>query len=227
MRVLLIDGEEIMARSVTLALRCEEICVDAAEDGEDGLDLARHFDYDAVVMERELPDMNGADFIRKLRAAQVRTPVLVLSRCAAVDSKVAALKAGADDYLVKPFHQAELVGRIRALVRRSRGHANSAIAIGAVTLDLFARTVEANGNRVHLTDMEYQILELLSLRRGVTIPRETFINHLYGDGEGPESKTIELFVCKLRKKLAAATGGQNFIETVRERGYLLPTAQAA
>jgi two-component system cell cycle response regulator CtrA len=216
-----------MARSVTLALRCDEICVDVAEGGEDALNLVRHLDYDAVVTEMELADMKGADFIRKLRASLIQTPVLVLSRCGLVESKVAALKAGADDYMIKPFHQAELVGRVRALVRRSRGYANSAIAIGAVTLNLSARTVEVNGNRVHLTDMEYQILELLSLRRGSTIARETFINHLYGDGEGPESKTIELFVCKLRKKLAAATGGQNFIETVRERGYLLPVAQAA
>lgn len=227
MRVLLIDNDDIVGRSVKLALRREEICVDLAEGGADGLDMARHFDYDVVVLEMQLPDMKGADVIRELRAGQARTPVLVLSRCGTVDGKVAALKAGADDYMTKPFHYRELVGRIRALVRRSRGYANPAIAIGAATLDLSARTVEAHGRRVRLTDMEYQILELLSLRRGVTIARETFIDHLYGDSEGPESKTIELFVCKLRKKLAAATGGEHFIETVRERGYLLRAARAA
>ncbi|HMH65719.1 MAG TPA: response regulator transcription factor, partial [Rhizomicrobium sp.] len=118
----------------------------------------------------------------------------------------------------------ELIGRLRALVRRSKGYSDSRISFGPMTLDLVAKTVETAGRRVPLSGKEYQILELLSLRRGKPVSKETMINHIYTDGEGPDSPTIGLFMYRLRKKLAAASGGEHYIETVQQQGYLLPRA---
>ena len=224
MKVLLIEDEYAITRGIELVLRGEDIYVDIAELGEEGIDLARHFDYDAIILDLNLPDMNGFDVLRTLRRAQVGTPVIILSGCATVDCKVRALNNGADDYMTKPYCNEELVGRLRALVRRSKGYSDSRIVFGQMTLDIVAKTVETDGRRVPLSGKEYQILELLSLRRGSAVSKETLINHIYSDGEGPDSPTIGLFVFRLRKKLAAASGGEHFIETVRDQGYLLPRA---
>lgn len=223
MRVLLITQDEILTRNMREALKRADICLESSQEGQDGIDLARHFDYDVVVGDEQLPDMRGLDLIRALRKAGIKTPILALTR-PTPENMVEALNSGADDCMARPFHPDELIGRLRALVRRSRGYANPVISVGGVTLDLSSKTVEAGGKRVRLTEMEYQIFELLALRRGVTIARETFISHLYGDTDGPESRTIELFVCKLRKKLADATGTAGLIETVRQQGYLLRAA---
>ena len=159
--------------------------------------------------------------LRTLRRAGIDVPVMILSGSAAIDSKVKALNAGADDYMTKPFSSEELVGRLRALVRRSKGYSDSRISFGPMTLDLVAKTVEAGGNRVRLSGKEYQILELLSLRKGTTLSKEMFLNHLYGDLDEPDAKIIDVFICKLRKKLASASGGNEFIETLWSRGYTL------
>jgi two-component system, cell cycle response regulator CtrA len=224
MKILLIEDEAVTSRSIDLTLRTENIYADIAACGEDGIDFARHFDYDAVILDLDLPDMSGFEVLRTLRRAGIDVPVMILSGSAAIDSKVKALNAGADDYMTKPFSSEELVGRLRALVRRSKGYSDSRISFGPMTLDLVAKTVEAGGNRVRLSGKEYQILELLSLRRGVAVSKETLINHIYSDGEGPDSPTIGLFMCRLRKKLAAASGGQHYIQTVRDHGYLMPRA---
>jgi two-component system, cell cycle response regulator CtrA len=224
MKVLLIEDEIVTSRGIDLTLRTEDIYADIAACGEDGIDFARHFDYDAVILDLDLPDMSGFEVLRTLRRAGIDVPVMILAGSAAVDSKVKALNAGADDYMTKPFSSEELVGRLRALVRRSKGYSDSRISFWPMTLDLVAKTVEAGGNRVRLSGKEYQILELLSLRRGVAVSKETLINHIYSDGEGPDSPTIGLFMCRLRKKLAAASGGQHYIQTVRDQGYLMPRA---
>jgi two-component system cell cycle response regulator CtrA len=224
MKVLLIEDEAVTSRGIDLTLRNEDIYADIAACGEEGVDFARHFDYDAVILDLDLPDMSGFEVLRTLRRASIDVPVMILSGSAAVDSKVKALNAGADDYMTKPFSSEELVGRLRALVRRSKGYSDSRISFGPMTLDLVAKTVEACGRRVRLSGKEYQILELLSLRRGVAVSKETLINHIYSDGEGPDSPTIGLFMCRLRKKLAAASGGEHYIETVRDQGYLMPRA---
>ena len=159
--------------------------------------------------------------LRTLRLSKVKTPILILSGLAGIEDKVRGLGFGADDYMTKPFHKDELVARIHAIVRRSKGHAQSVITTGDLTVNLDTKTVEVNGQRVHLTGKEYQMLELLSLRKGTTLTKEMFLNHLYGGMDEPELKIIDVFICKLRKKLAAATGGQNYIETVWGRGYVL------
>lgn len=224
MRVLLIEDDSAVCRSIELALRGEDVCVDVADSGEDGVQFARHFDYDAIILDMTLPDMTGIEVLRVLRLARVDTPVIVLSGLTDTASKVKALDAGADDCMTKPFSNLELIGRLRALVRRSRGYSDNRICFGPMTLDLVAKTVETQGRRVPLSGKEYQILELLSLRRGKPVSKETMINHIYTDGEGPDSPTIGLFMYRLRKKLAAASGGEHYIETVQQQGYLLPRA---
>src|SRR5256885_2201632 len=179
------------------------------------------YDYDIIVLDLQLPDMSGFEVLKSLRLAKIQTPVMILAGNAIVESKVKALGFGADDYMTKPFHKDELVARIQAVVRRSKGHSQSVITTGKLTVNLDAKTVEVDSQRVHLTGKEYQMLELLSLRKGTTLTKEMFLNHLYGGMDEPELKIIDVFICKLRKKLAAATAGDNYIETVGGRGSVL------
>jgi two-component system cell cycle response regulator CtrA len=146
---------------------------------------------------------------------------LILSGLAEPDKKIKGLGFGADDYLTKPFDKGELIARIHAIVRRSKGHSESVIRTGRLIVNLDTRTVEVDGQPLHLTGKEYGILELLSLRKGTTLTKEMFLNHLYGGMDEPELKIIDVFICKLRKKLATATSGENYIETVWGRGYVL------
>jgi two-component system cell cycle response regulator CtrA len=221
MRVLLIEDDSAMARSIELMLRSEGLNVYTTDLGEEGIDLGKLYDYDIIVLDLQLPDMSGFEVLKALRVAKVQTPVLILSGNAIVEAKVKALGFGADDYMTKPFHKDELVARIQAVVRRSKGHSQSVITTGKLTVNLDAKTVEVDSHRVHLTGKEYQMLELLSLRKGTTLTKEMFLNHLYGGMDEPELKIIDVFICKLRKNLAAATEGANYIETVWGRGYVL------
>jgi two-component system cell cycle response regulator CtrA len=225
MRVLLIEDDSSMARSIELMLRSEGLNVYTTDLGEEGIDLGKLYDYDIIVLDLQLPDMSGFEVLKALRVAKVQTPVLILSGNAIVEAKVKALGFGADDYMTKPFHKDELVARIQAVVRRSKGHSQSVIISGKLTVNLDAKTVEVDGQRVHLTGKEYQMLELLSLRKGTTLTKEMFLNHLYGGMDEPELKIIDVFICKLRKKLAAAIDGDNYIETVWGRGYVLRDPQ--
>jgi len=221
MRVLLIEDDSAMARSIELMLRSEGLNVYTTDLGEEGIDLGKLYEYDIIVLDLQLPDMSGFEVLKALRVAKVQTPVLILSGNAIVEAKVKALGFGADDYMTKPFHKEELVARIQAVVRRSKGHSQSVITTGKLTVNLDAKTVDVDGARVHLTGKEYQMLELLSLRKGTTLTKEMFLNHLYGGMDEPELKIIDVFICKLRKKLAAANEGANYIETVWGRGYVL------
>jgi len=204
-----------------MMLRSESYVCDVTDMGEDGLEIGKLYDYDIIVLDLMLPDMDGYEVLRRLRAARVKTPILILSGLNGLDDKIKGLGVGADDYLTKPFDKRELVARIQAIVRRSKGHSDSVIKTGKLTVNLDTRTVEIEGQPLHLTGKEYGILELLSLRKGTTLTKEMFLNHLYGGMDEPELKIIDVFVCKLRKKLTAATGGDNYIETVWGRGYVL------
>ena len=221
MRLLLVEDDPTTSRSIELMLTHANLNVYCTDLGEDGIDLAKLYDYDLILLDLNLPDMSGHDVLRQLRLARIETPILILSGSDDTDSKIKGFGFGADDYMTKPFHREELVARIHAIIRRSKGHAQSVIRTGKVAINLDAKTVEVEGKTVHLTGKEYQMLELLSLRKGTTLTKEMFLNHLYGGMDEPELKIIDVFICKLRKKLAEATGGQNHIETVWGRGYVL------
>ena len=221
MRVLLIEDDSSTARSIELALAAEGIICDTAEVGEEGVEIGRIYDYDIILLDLMLPDIDGYQVLLRLRSAKVRTPILILSGLSSVDQKVRGLGFGADDYLTKPFNKDELIARIHAIVRRSKGHSESVVRFDKVAINLDTRNVEVNGVQVHLTNKEYAILELLAMRKGSVLTKEMFLNHLYSSMDEPEIKIIDVFVCKLRKKLADASGGVNYIETVWGRGYML------
>jgi two-component system cell cycle response regulator CtrA len=221
MRVLLIEDDPATSKSIEMMLTHANLNVYATDLGEEGVDLAKLYDYDLILLDLGLPDMTGHDVLRQLRLARVETPILILSGADDTESKLKGFGFGADDYLTKPFHREELVARIHAIVRRSKGHSQSIIRTGKISVNLDAKTVEVNDMPVHLTGKEYQMLELLSLRKGTTLTKEMFLNHLYGGMDEPELKIIDVFICKLRKKLSEATEGENYIETVWGRGYVL------
>ena len=227
MRILLVEDDPSTAQAITTMLRKEEWVIDSTDLGEDGLDLGKIYDYDLIILDLMLPDMDGMDVIRQLRSAKVATPVLILSGLQEADKKVQGFGVGADDYLTKPFNREELVARIQAIVRRSKGHAQPKVQVGRLTVHLEARTAEVDNAPLHLTGKEYGILELLALRKGTTLTKEQFLNHLYGGMDEPELKIIDVFICKLRKKLATATGGESYIETVWGRGYVLRETESA
>lgn len=221
MRVLVIEDDPDIAHLIESELTDAGMVCELTDLGEDGVELARHYDFDIIVLDLLLPDIDGHEVVRTVRAAKITTPILILSSMGETDQKIRGLTTGADDYLVKPFDRGELVARIQAIVRRSKGHAQSIIKTGRISVNLDARTVDVDGTAVHLTGKEYSIFELLSLRKGTTLTKDMFLNHLYGGLDEPELKIIDVFVCKLRKKLANATGGDHHIETVWGRGYML------
>ena len=230
MRVLVIEDDRATAQSIELMLKSESFNVYTTDLGEEVIDLGKIYDYDIILLDLNLPDMSGFEVLRSLRVSKVKSPVLILSGLACIEDKIKGLGFGADDYMTKPFHKNELVARIHAIVRRSKGHAQSVINIDDLCVNLDTKIVEINGTRVHVTGTEYKMLELLSLRKGTTLTKEMFLNHLYGGMDEPELKIIDVFICKLRKKLKAATD-HHHIETVWGRGYVLrdpqETAKAA
>jgi two-component system cell cycle response regulator CtrA len=226
MRVLLIEDDRAMARSVELMLDEAGFEHETAGTGETALEYARTYEFDVVMLDLTLPDLHGHEVLKRLRMLRISTPVLILSGDSETGTKVTGFGAGADDYVTKPFDKSELMARIHALVRRSQGHAQSVIVTGPVAIDLAARTVEVDGRRVGLTGKEYAILEMLSLRKGMTLTKEMFLTHLYGGRDEPELKIIDVFICKLRKKLfLAGAPASGCIETVWGRGYSLRDPQ--
>lgn len=221
MRVLLIEDDRATAQSIELMLKSESFNVYMTDLGEEGIDLGKLYEYDVILLDLNLPDVSGYEVVRTLRLAKVKTPILILSGLGGIDDKVKGLGLGADDYLTKPFHRDEVIARIHAIVRRSRGHAQSVVTMGDLVVNLDEKTVAIGAARVRLTGKEYQMLELLALRKGSTLSKEMFLNHLYGGMDEPELKIIDVFICKLRKKLANASDGRDYIETVWGRGYML------
>ncbi|HEX6014623.1 MAG TPA: response regulator transcription factor, partial [Geminicoccaceae bacterium] len=224
MRALLVEDDAVSASLVRAAIEPQGFVVEVSGDGEDGLELAKLYDFDIAIVDLRLPDMDGAEVVRRMRSANVATPVLMLSGVDDRREKVRALVCGADDYLAKPFDQEELTARLRAIVRRSKGHAASAIRTGRMVIDLDARSVEIDGKPLHVTPKEYGIVELLSLRRGKTLTKEAFLDHLYGGMDEPDQKIVDVFICKLRKKIAAVAGDSGGIQTVWGQGYVLREA---
>jgi two-component system cell cycle response regulator CtrA len=227
MRVLLIEDEVTTSAKIEVMLQNEGIVCDVADLGEDGLQQGKLYDYDIIILDLLLPDLDGYEVLRRLRAAKVRTPVLILSGLDTLNDKVKGLGFGADDFLTKPFDHRELVARIQSIVRRSTGHADSTIRTGKLLVNLDRRIVTIDDQPLHLTGKEYAIFELLSLRKGTALTKEMMLNHLYGGMDEPELKIIDVFICKLRKKLVQATNGENYIETIWGRGYALRDPEGA
>jgi len=222
MHILLIEDDQAAAESIRLTLESEGFKCTRVDTGKEGLECAKIYGhYDLVLLDLMLPDMKGYDVLLKLRSAKVKVPVLILSGLSSTEEKIKGLGFGADDYLTKPFNRGELVARIQAIVRRSKGHAESVLRFDRVCVNLDNRSVEVDGKVVHLTSKEYAILELLAMRKGSVLTKEMFLNHLYSGMDEPEQKIIDVFVCKLRRKLYEASGGKNYVETVWGRGYML------
>ena len=220
MRALLVEDDLAVSRGIVAMLKSASMIVEAVDSGEEALEMARLYDYDVVILDLGLPDMEGYEVVRRLRAAKVEVPVLILSGLGRPQAKVKGFGMGADDFLTKPFDREELIARIQAVVRRTKGFSQPNLVVGPLVLNLGSREVTVNGTPVHLTGKEYAILELLTLRKGVVMTKEAFLNHLYGGMDEPEVKIIDVFICKLRKKLAQA-GADSLIATVWGRGYVL------
>ena len=220
MRVLLVEDDVTAARGVALMLKSSGAVVNHVDTGEEALELARHYDYDIIILDLMLPDIEGFEVVRRLRTSRNDTPILILSGLTRPAAKVKGLSLGADDFITKPFDRAELLARIQAIVRRSKGFSQSTLYIGPLRLNMDSREVTVDDKVVPLTGKEYSILELLVLRKGMVLTKEAFLNHLYGGMDEPEMKIIDVFVCKLRKKLAQAGAG-NMIGTIWGRGYMI------
>ena len=224
MRVLLVEDQIASARTVCLALEtnCYAI-VDRVDTGEEALDLIRHYEYDLLILSDTLPDAGSLDVVRRMNAAVRQVPTLILSDLNSPDARVRALNAGADDILSKQFEQDELCARIEAIIRRSEGHSQSCLQIGPLRLNTETHDVSMNGTLLQLSGKEYAILELLATRRGSVLTKAQFLSHLYGGADEPEAKIVDVFICKLRKKLSQA-GAPDLIGTVWGHGYTVRRA---
>src|SRR3954449_5303859 len=226
MRILVVEDDSAVSHSIALMLRSDAVIIDMTDLGEDAIELAKYSDYDLILLDLNLPDLSGYEVLRALRVARVNTPVLILSGLAATANKVKGLAFGADDYLTKPFHKDELLARVQAVVRRAQGPTEEVVRCGDLVVRLDAQRAEVAGQPVPLTVKEYQMLELLALRKGMTVSKDMFLSHFYSGRDEPGLKIIDVFMCKLRKKLAAASGGIDYVETVWGRGYLLRDPQS-
>lgn len=218
MRVLMIEDDVLSNRALVQALRDTSAVVEQIDSGEEALDMLKHYDFDIVMIELNLVDMEGYEVVRRMRAARINTPVLILSAFVRPQARVKAFAIGADDFITKPYDVSECVARMQAVVRRTKGFSQAVLQVGELELSLETRGVSIAGRPVHLTGKEYSILELLVMRKGMVLTKEVFLNHLYGGMDEPEVKIIDVFICKLRKKLAEA-GAPRMIGTVWGRGY--------
>ncbi len=221
MRVLMIEDDGTYAKTLGLILRQEGYEFEHARDGEDGIALAREYGYNIILLDLGLKDMEGHAVLKQLRDKRVATPVLILTGRDGIDEKIKALGFGADDYVMKDVDRRELVARIQAIIRRSSGHSDNSVDIGALSVDLGARMASVSGQAIHLTTKEYAVLELLALRRGNTISKEALVNHIYSGLDEPDPKIVDVFICRIRRKIAEQAGGLNYIETAWGRGYRL------
>lgn len=210
------------AAGTTLVLKASRAAVDTAETGEEALDLLQHYEYDIVVLDVMLPDMQGYDVLRIMRSRRINVPVLVLSGVGGAQARIKALGLGADDYICKPIDGAELVARLHAIVRRANGFSQQILRLGDLELNQGTHEVAVAGRAVDLSTKEYSTLELLLLRQGKAVRKEAFLGHLYGGPNEPGARIIDVFVCHLRKKLSDA-GMADPITTVTGFGYMIRT----
>lgn len=222
-RVLLVEDDRKLADALEEILSLAGFHVYIAHRGTEALALVRSYRFDLVLLDLSLPDISGHDVMLGFREVRAGMPVIILSGAGSLHSKLSVFEDGADDYVTKPFQADELIARIHAVLRRARSAAPTEITIGRLTMDLTGRRALVDGLPVPLTAKEYACLEFLISRRGSTVTKEMFLAHLYGGHNEPEMKIIDVFVCKLRRKLREA-GVPNLIETVWGRGYTVPAA---
>jgi two-component system, OmpR family, response regulator len=215
LRILVIEDEFDLRRALLQSLTESGYAVDAAADGSEGLVKAQSWDYDALVLDLNLPKMDGFEILQKLRETK-KTPVLILSARDALDDRIRGLDTGADDYLIKPFSFVELHARLRALIRRAAGQTKSVIEIGDVEIDLAKQTVVKAGQTVQLTAREYALVELLALHRGKLISRRLVYDHIFGEDDESLSNLVDVHISHIRKKL-----GSDFVTTRRGQGYIV------
>jgi two-component system cell cycle response regulator CtrA len=214
-------------RGIKKRLEAEGFLVEATDTGEDGIEIAKLYDFDAILLASNLPDISGLKVLRSLRNSRIDTPVLFISERSTVDEKLESFYYGADDFLTTPLNDRELIARLKTIIRRAHSHSHAVIRTGKLALDLVKRTAEIEGSRIDLTETEYRILELLALRKGRVVTKETILDHLYGGIDEPMSRTIDVFMCKIRKKLTQIARGENYVETVWGRGFMLRDREAA
>lgn len=220
MRALLAKADVSVAEGILRTIKTAGIIVDYTSCGEGAVEMIRHHDYDVLLLGIELFDLNETDVVRKIRNSGQTIPIIMLAGEASTQATVLAFNAGADDVVREPIDQEEIILRIKAIVRRSKSYVSSNIHVGSLSLNVKSRQASVDGHVVGLTDKEFSILELLVMRKGVVLTKDAFLNHLYGGIDEPEGKIVDVFICKLRKKLKAA-GADNLIETVWARGYML------
>jgi two-component system, cell cycle response regulator CtrA len=220
MRALLVESDSAAAKALSAFLKAEGVVLEVTDTGQDALDLLRHYEFDLVLLNLSLPDMDGSTLITRMRAAKRETPVLGMARSTSPRARLAALTAGGDDVVDQGVDRAELLARMRAIVRRSRGYSQPLLRVGPLTLDVTQQDVVANGARIRLTGKEFAILHLLVLRKNMVMSKDAILSALYGGMDEPESKIIDVFICKLRTKLAKA-GLRDVIGTVWGRGYIV------
>lgn len=221
MRILLIEDDITIAQTIETKIASEGGVLDLSMLGEEGLEFSKMYKYDLIILDTSLPDATGYDILKELRSLQIDFPVLVISKSSSVEDKVKALSLGADDYLQKPFNILELIARVKAIIRRSKGNANAIFRVGNLYIDFNSHSTYIDDILIHLTAKEQVLIEALAMRKGNVVSKESLLGQLYNPVDEPELKIIDVFVCKMRKKLYEASGGMNYIETVWGRGYAL------
>lgn len=223
MRLLIVEDSRRLRESLADGLRSAGYAVDAVGDGRSGLIHARTTDYDLIILDVMLPELDGLSLLRQYRAAKGTSPVLVLSARDRVEQRVEALRAGADDYVIKPFSFDELLARVEALCRRSKGTASNVLKVGGVELDLGAKRFLARGREVSLAPREYAVLEYLVLNAGRTVSRAELEEHVYGEDKQVWSNAVDSAIATIRRKMTGA-GVRELIATRRGKGYLVSGA---
>ncbi len=224
MRVLLVEDEPLLRQQLTDALQQQGYAVDVAADGEEALFMGREYPYDIAVIDLGLPKVDGMAVIKSLREQQRDFPVLILTARSSWQDKVAGLESGADDYLAKPFHMPELLARLNALLRRRAGSASPVLSHGPVSLDTNTKQVTVAQQAVELTAYEYKVLEYLLMNSAKVVSKTELTEHIYDQDFDRDSNVIEVFVGRLRRKLAQYNDTK-LIDTVRGQGYRLTAPQ--
>ena len=221
MHILIIEDDKIVNQNIALLLRREGMIAESAFSGRDGLELIKVYEYDLIILDLMLPDISGNEVLKQIRQRNISTPILILSGLNMPAKKIECFTTGADDYVTKPFDRSELVARVKAIIRRSRGIADTVIKIGKMSVNLNTKAVTINDIPLPLTGKEYALIELLALKKGGTVSKDTFLTHLYGGMDEPEIKIIDVFLCKIRHKIQKITKEAEYIHTVWGRGYTL------